>query len=96
MHGTRTSVTSVDTESPPSIVIPIGFQISAPTDEEIAKQILSAAPYLIVYRRVRLQRTLKDSQPMPTGLCPKCGESYPLNHGGTCPSCQGEAYYDLG
>jgi formylmethanofuran dehydrogenase subunit E len=65
-----------------------------PAFEEIAKQILSAVPDLIVYRRVRLHSTLKDSQHMPTGICPKCGESYPLNHGPMCPSCQGDAYYE--
>lgn len=65
-----------------------------PVFEEIAKEILSATSNLINHRSVRLYRALKISQRKPTGLCPKCGESYPLDHGPTCTSCQGEAYYE--
>jgi formylmethanofuran dehydrogenase subunit E len=66
-----------------------------PAFEEISKEILAAASDLIVHRPVRLQCALKNSQPMPTGLCPKCGEAYPLHHGQACPSYQGEAYYTI-
>jgi formylmethanofuran dehydrogenase subunit E len=64
-----------------------------PVFEEISKEILAAASDLIVHRRVRLQRALKNSQHMPTGLCPECGESYRLDQGAACPACQGNAYY---
>ena len=65
-----------------------------PVFEEIAKEILFAGSNLINHRSVRLYHALKTSQRKPTGLCPKCGESYPLDHGLTCTSCQGEAYYE--
>ncbi len=64
-----------------------------PPFEQLAAEILAAAPEIIVHRAVRLARALKDSQPVPTGPCPKCGESYPLNHGPVCPACRGDAYY---
>jgi formylmethanofuran dehydrogenase subunit E len=64
-----------------------------PVFEEISKEILAAASDLIIHRPVRLQRALKNTHRMPTALCPKCGESYPLDHGPACPSCQGDAYY---
>jgi len=65
-----------------------------PPFEELAQEILQAGQELIFYRPVRLHRALKDTQPVPTGRCPKCGEFYPLRHGSACPSCQGNAYYD--
>jgi formylmethanofuran dehydrogenase subunit E len=64
-----------------------------PPFEKLAEEILIAGPDLIVHRPVHLSRALKDSQPVPTGPCPKCGESYPLHHGSVCPACQGDAYY---
>ena len=32
----------------------------------------------------------------PIGLCPLCGEPYPVRHGGICRSCQGESPYMAG
>ena len=64
-----------------------------PPFEKLAQEILAAAPELIAHRPVRLARALKDSQPVPTGPCPECGESYPLHHGPVCPACRGDAYY---
>jgi len=64
-----------------------------PPFEQLAAEILAAAPEIIIHRPVRLACALKDSQSVPTGPCPECGESYPLNHGPTCPACRGDAYY---
>jgi formylmethanofuran dehydrogenase subunit E len=64
-----------------------------PPYEALAEEILNARASLIAYRSVRLHRALKDSERIPTGLCPKCGESYALRLGPACPACQGEAYY---
>lgn len=61
--------------------------------DELASEILAAGADLISYRPVRLHRALKDSQRVPTGRCPECGESYPLHLGATCPACRNEAYY---
>ena len=66
-----------------------------PPFEELAAEILDASEDLILYRPVKLHHALKDSKPVPTGLCPRCGESYPLRFGSVCPSCSGEAYYDF-
>lgn len=65
-----------------------------PPFEALAQEILKAGKELVIHRPVRLHRALKDTQPVPTGNCPECGESYPLHHGPTCPSCQGNAYYN--
>lgn len=64
-----------------------------PLFEELASEILVASESLFIHRPVYLHRALKDSQRVPTGQCPKCGESYPLRLGPTCPACQGDAYY---
>jgi formylmethanofuran dehydrogenase subunit E len=61
----------------------------------LSEEMLSAAPQLIVCRPVRLYRALKDPNPIPTGPCPKCGESYPLHLGRACSSCSGKGYYDF-
>lgn len=65
-----------------------------PPFDELAAEILDAGEALIGCRHVKLHRPLKDSAPVPTGPCPRCGESYPLRYGPACPSCSGEAYFD--
>jgi formylmethanofuran dehydrogenase subunit E len=64
-----------------------------PPFDELSSEILAAGAHLIRHQPVRLHRALKDSQRVPTGRCPKCGESYPLQLGATCPACRNEAYY---
>ena len=64
-----------------------------PDFEALSKDILNAGSNLIAYQPVRLHQALKNSQHVPTGRCPKCGESYPLHFGPTCPACGGKAYY---
>jgi len=64
-----------------------------PPFDLLAEEMLTAAPKLIACRPVRLHRALKDSNPVPTGPCPKCNESYPLHLGPACPSCSGKGYY---
>jgi formylmethanofuran dehydrogenase subunit E len=64
-----------------------------PPFEGLAEEILTAGPNLILNRSVLLHRPLKDSNPMPTGNCKKCGESYTVYHGQACPACSGDAYY---
>ena len=66
-----------------------------PPFDLLAEEMLTAAPQLIVCRPVRLYRALKDPNPIPTGPCPKCSESYPLHLGRACPSCSGKGYYDF-
>lgn len=59
----------------------------------LSAEILEAGDRLLLYRRVRLHRVLKDSEHVPTGRCPECGEFYPLRLGPKCPACRGEAYF---
>lgn len=66
-----------------------------PPFDLLAEEMLTTAPQLIVNRPVRLHRALKDPDPVPTGRCPKCSESYPLHLGPACPSCSGKSYYDF-
>jgi formylmethanofuran dehydrogenase subunit E len=64
-----------------------------PPFEQLAKEILTAKSQLISHKLVRLYRALKSSKPIPTGLCPQCGESYRMDLGETCPVCHGDSYY---
>jgi len=64
-----------------------------PPFEELSSEILKARADLLNYKPVGLHRALKDSQRVPTGPCPGCGEFYPLRLGSTCPACGGESYY---
>lgn len=64
-----------------------------PPFEQLAKEILTARSQLISHVPVRLYRELKNSKPIPTGLCPQCGESYRIDLGAICPACQGDSYY---
>ena len=64
-----------------------------PAFEQLAPEILKAGSNLIALRSVRLHQALKNSQPVPTGRCPDCGESYPLHFGAVCAACGGQAYY---
>jgi formylmethanofuran dehydrogenase subunit E len=66
-----------------------------PPFEELAEEIMAVGRDLFRQRPVRLLRPLKESGRVPTGPCPKCGESYTLRLGPVCPACQGRAYYDL-
>jgi len=64
-----------------------------PPFEQLAKEILTARSQIVSHEPVKLYRALKNSKPIPTGLCPQCGESYRIDLGETCPSCRGDSYY---
>ena len=64
-----------------------------PPFDEIASEILDAGTKILDHRLVRLNQSLKDSESVPTGQCPKCGESYALRLGSSCPACRDDAYY---
>ncbi len=64
-----------------------------PPFDELAEEILTIGPDLLLNRSVRLHRPLKDSKPMPTEHCIKCGESYTRYFGKACPACSGRDYY---
>ena len=75
-----------------------GASREKPPFDELAVEVLDAGPELIKTCRVRLNQPLKDKHPVPTGICPRCGESYPLRQGRLCVACQGDNAYlkDLG
>lgn len=64
-----------------------------PPFEAMAAEILAAESGLLPYRNVRLLKSLKNDQPVPTRACPDCGEFYPERFGDRCPACGGKAYY---
>lgn len=72
-----------------------GEKREKPPFSQLAEEILSARPELIRCQQVKLPHPLKNTRPMPTGCCSKCGESYTLHHGSLCPACQGKSYYRL-
>jgi formylmethanofuran dehydrogenase subunit E len=64
-----------------------------PSFDLLASEILNGGTHLTGYQPVRLNRALKDTEHVPTGSCPGCGESYRLSLGVTCPACRNDAYY---
>ena len=64
-----------------------------PPFDALASEILAVGKKLLGHRSVRLNRALKDSDRVPTGQCPLCGESYRLSLGSACPACRNGAYY---
>ena len=64
-----------------------------PPFEDMAAEILAAESGLLPFRKVRLLKSLKSDQPVPTRACPDCGEFYPARFGERCPACRGDAYY---
>ena len=70
-----------------------GTSREKPPFEDLAAEMLAVGSDLISSCRVRLPQPLKDKNPVPTGLCPECRESYPLRQGASCLACQGHAYY---
>jgi formylmethanofuran dehydrogenase subunit E len=65
-----------------------------PAFEDLATEILASGETLLSHRSVRLYRALKETERVPTGKCPVCGEYYALRLGSACPVCSGEAYFE--
>lgn len=65
-----------------------------PAFEELAGEIMKAGSDLVAHQSVRLYKSLKSPERIPTGRCQNCGESYPLHLGPSCPACEGNAYYE--
>ncbi|MBL0714766.1 MAG: hypothetical protein JJV98_13815 [Desulfosarcina sp.] len=64
-----------------------------PPFEDMAVEILWAESDRLPFKKVKLSKLLKNDQPVPTSVCPGCGESYPNHFGTHCPACRGDAYY---
>jgi formylmethanofuran dehydrogenase subunit E len=96
LSGIRTSINQAKLPNYP--LIQEWFQRTGgprekPPFEQLAKEILASRSQLISHEPVRLYSALKNSKPIPTGLCPQCGESYRIDLGETCPACHGDSYY---
>jgi len=63
--------------------------------EVVIREILGCGSQLISRSRIRMKQSLKNLEKVPTGICPTCGESYPLRFGSTCAACGGQAYYQV-
>jgi formylmethanofuran dehydrogenase subunit E len=63
--------------------------------EVVIRELLSCGGDMVRSAPVTLGEALKSTEKVPTGICPGCGESYPLRQGGHCYSCQGEGYYSI-
>lgn len=57
-------------------------------------QIREGGHGLLSVQRIRVEpEKLQRKKLGPVGLCPACGEAYPLAHGSRCKGCQGESPY---
>ncbi len=61
--------------------------------EVVIRELLSCGQDMVRSMPVTLGAALKSTEKVPTGICPGCGESYPLRQGGSCYTCQGQGYY---
>jgi formylmethanofuran dehydrogenase subunit E len=62
---------------------------------ELINQIRSAGHRIYNVQRVRVHPDfLKKAHLGEKGICPQCGESYPLKHGALCLGCRGDAPFE--
>ena len=61
---------------------------------ELERQIEEAGHSICKVQRVQVDKVFLGHGHMGTiGICPRCGEAYPLDHGPQCLGCQGQAPY---
>jgi formylmethanofuran dehydrogenase subunit E len=61
---------------------------------ELEREIETAGHTICKVQRVRIDQQFLGHGHMGTiGICPRCGEAYPLDHGALCLGCQGQAPY---
>jgi len=61
---------------------------------ELERQIEDAGHSICKVQRVQMDKALLGHAPVGAiGVCPRCGEAYPLEHGAQCLGCQGQAPY---
>jgi len=61
--------------------------------EVLLPAILLAGRGMLSYRNVRVLDLAWGVKKGDVGICPECGESYPLNHGTVCRACAEGPYY---
>lgn len=61
---------------------------------ELEREIEEAGHSICTVQRVRVDKKFLNHPHMGAiGLCPRCGEAYPQDHGPLCLGCQGQAPY---
>jgi len=61
---------------------------------ELEREIELAGHSICKVQRVRIDKEFCGHAPMGTvGVCARCGEAYPMDHGPQCLGCQGQAPY---
>lgn len=63
--------------------------------EVVIRELFGCGRELLGQAPVRMKGSLKNTEKVPTAICPQCGESYPIRFGDACAHCGGQAYYDL-
>ncbi len=61
--------------------------------EVVIRELFSCGGDFVRATPVTLETALKSTEKVPTGICPGCGESYPVRQGERCYTCQGQGYY---
>jgi formylmethanofuran dehydrogenase subunit E len=63
---------------------------------ELMRQIRRAGHEIYKIQQIKVHSNfLKKTHLGKKGICPQCGESYPLKHGAICMGCRGDAPYDV-
>jgi len=62
--------------------------------EVVIRELLGCGRDLVRVRHVTMRQALKNTEKVPTVICPECGECYPIRWGDRCLACAGQAYYD--
>lgn len=58
------------------------------------QDILSAGRKMLTSAPVQITRYYEKNKKGEIGICPVCGEAYPVKQGLQCLACHGEGYYD--
>ena len=62
--------------------------------EILVADILGAGRAILAAAPIRATRFTDRKKKGTTGICPACGEAFPLIQGDRCLACQGHSYYD--
>jgi formylmethanofuran dehydrogenase subunit E len=62
--------------------------------QKLFDEIKEAGTNILSFHEVRIRtENLKKKKMGPVGICPSCGEAYPLRDGNVCRPCRGESPY---
>ena len=61
--------------------------------EHLLETILEAGRNALSIQAIRVTQFHEPQKKGETGICPDCGEAYPLHQGDRCMACAGQGYY---